>query len=77
MNRRTPQTNHEHNDWGMYEHFKPVLSWLIKNITTIAICCSLGFAFGYNRAETTIELDCKYAKSVRLNSTAFKCERVI
>lgn len=67
----------QQNHWGMYEFLRPVLDWLKKNFTTVAICLCLGFAFGHGTAESRIELDCKYAKSVRLNSGAFKCERII
>ena len=71
MNKRT-QT-----DWGIYEPLRPALVWLKIHATTVAICLSLGFAFGYMSSENRMELDCKYAKAVRLNSTAFKCERLI
>lgn len=64
-------------DWGMYEPFKPMLIWLKKHATIIASFSVIGFAFGYAASENRMELDCKYAKAVRLNSTAFKCERVI
>jgi hypothetical protein len=77
MNRRVTQVTNDENHWGMYEHLKPAYAWLKKNLTTVAICCSIGYALGYHRAESTIELDCKYAKSIRLSSTAFKCERII
>lgn len=64
-------------DWGLYEPLKPIYEWLKKHFTTVVICLCLGFAFGYGASEARVELDCKYAKSVRLNATAFKCERII
>lgn len=65
------------NDWGLYEPIRPAYLWLKQNFTPVAICLVIGFAFGYSSSESRIEMDCKYAKSVRLNSTAFKCERII
>lgn len=65
------------NDLGIYEYLKPAWDWLKKNATTVAICFGLGFLAGHSSSENRIELDCKYAKSVRLNSAAFKCERII
>jgi hypothetical protein len=54
-----------------------VYEWLKKHLTTVSICLGLGFAFGYNTSEIRVELDCKYAKSVRVGSAAFRCERII
>lgn len=71
------KTNQQYNDWGGYGFLKPVYAWLKKNITTIAACIGLGFICGYNSSQVQIELDCKYAKAVRLNDTAFKCERIL
>ena len=73
MNKR----NQPQMDLGIYEYFRPAWEWIKKNATTIAICFGLGFACGYNSSEMRVELDCKYAKSVRLNSNAFRCERII
>ena len=64
-------------DWGMYEVLRPAYNWLKQHFTTVAICLCLGYVTGYASSESRIELDCKYAKSVRLNSNAFKCERII
>jgi hypothetical protein len=69
--------NRKQFDWGMYEPFKPVYEWLKKHITTVSICLCLGFAFGYNASEARVELDCKYAKSIRVGAAAFRCERII
>jgi hypothetical protein len=56
---------------------KKVKEWLKKNGMLIFIVFIPAFALGYTRAQSEIELDCKYAKAVRVGSSAFKCERIL
>ncbi len=56
---------------------KKVKEWLKRNgliVLFVGICC---FSLGYYKAEASIELDCKYAKAVRLGTSAFECKRIL
>jgi capsular polysaccharide biosynthesis protein len=56
---------------------KKVKEWLKKNGLLIIIVSVAAFAFGYTRAQADMEMDCKYAKAVRINTAAFRCERIL
>ena len=56
---------------------KKLKEWLKKNCILILVVFIIAFAFGYTRAQAELELDCKYAKAVRVGTTAFKCERIL
>jgi len=56
---------------------KKLFEWIKKHAVVIVITFAIAFAFGYTRAEASIEMDCKYAKAVRLGTSAFKCDRIL
>ena len=56
---------------------KKVKEWLKKNGLLIITVFVVAFAFGYTRAQAEIEMDCKYAKAVRLGTAAFECKRIL
>lgn len=56
---------------------KKVGDWIKRNGMLILIVSFAAFAFGYNRAQAEVEMDCKYAKAVRLGNGAFRCERIL
>jgi predicted negative regulator of RcsB-dependent stress response len=56
---------------------KKVKEWLKKNGLLIIIVSVAAFAFGYTHAQADMEMDCKYAKAVRINTAAFRCERIL
>lgn len=56
---------------------KKLIDWFKKHIAIIAVTFLVAFAFGYTRAEASFEMDCKYAKAVRLGTSAFRCERIL
>lgn len=56
---------------------KKVKEWIKRNGMLILLVFIIAYAIGYNNAQAKIELDCKYAKAVRLDHSAFKCERIL
>lgn len=67
--------NHVTNVYGI--DTKKVGEWIKKNGMLILIVSIIAFTFGYTRAQAEVEMDCKYAKAVRLGSAAFRCERIL
>ena len=51
--------------------------WLKANVVLLIVCLVIGFSAGWFRAEQNLEMDCKYAKAVRIGTSAFRCERIL
>ena len=56
---------------------KKLKEWIKKNGVTIVVMFVLGFALGWIKTEASIEMDCKYAKAVRIGTSAFECRRIL
>ena len=56
---------------------KKVKEWLKRNGMLILIVSILAFWLGYYKGQANIALDCKYAKSVRVEAEAYRCERIL
>jgi hypothetical protein len=76
---KQPKEDHVvyYNDQTLKEMYSPIYLWIKKHWSAILIFGAIGFSLGYYASEAKIEMDCKYAKSVRINTVAFKCERII
>lgn len=59
------------------EQMKSIFLWTKKHAWIIVISFLFGWFGSQAKTEIDLELDCKYAKAVRIGSTAFKCERII
>lgn len=51
--------------------------WIKRNGVIVLVCFGLGFAIGWVKTEASIEMDCKYAKAVRIGTSAFECKRIL
>ncbi len=56
---------------------KKLKEWFKRNGILVLVVFILSFSLGYYKAQMNIELDCKYAKAVRLGATAFECKRIL
>jgi predicted negative regulator of RcsB-dependent stress response len=56
---------------------KKVKEWIKKNVITVVIALVVGLTIGYTKAQADIEMDCKYAKAVRIGTSAFECRRIL
>lgn len=54
-----------------------IIAWIKEHGLLIMIVGLIGFAFGYQKGQGAIMLDCKYAKAIRIDTEAFKCEKSI
>lgn len=52
-------------------------AWFKLNGVLIATVSIVGFSFGYYRAQSTLALDCKYAKAIRIDTEAYECKRIL
>lgn len=53
------------------------VEWIKRNGLTILLISIPSFWLGYYKGQTNIALDCKYAKSLRVDSDAFRCEKIL
>lgn len=56
---------------------KKAKEWIKKNGVIIVVTFVVGFSLGWVKTEASIELDCKYAKAVRIGTSAFECKRIL
>lgn len=56
--------------------FKKVKEWFKKNGVIIVIAFALGFGLGWIKIAGSIEMDCMYAKAIRIGTNAFECRRI-
>lgn len=57
--------------------FEKIAKWFRFHAIVIFITFIVAFSLGYYKAEASIELDCKYAKAIRVGTSAFKCDRIL
>ena len=51
--------------------------WFKRNGLTLLLIALPTFWLGYYKGQSNIALDCKYAKALRVDSEAYKCERIL
>lgn len=56
---------------------KKFKEWLKKHAVVIVVSFVVGFSLGWVKTEAAIEMDCKYAKAVRIGTNAFECRRIM
>jgi predicted negative regulator of RcsB-dependent stress response len=56
--------------------FKKLKEWIKKNGVIIVITFVLGFGLGWVKTQASMEMDCMYAKAVRIGTNAFECRRI-
>lgn len=56
---------------------KRIGEWIKKNGMLILLVSILAFSLGYHKGQSNVSLDCKYAKSVRIDNEAYRCERIL
>jgi predicted negative regulator of RcsB-dependent stress response len=56
---------------------KKLKEWFKKNGVTIVVTFVIGFSIGWIKVEDSIEMDCKYAKAVRMGTSAYECRRIL
>ena len=56
---------------------KKVKEWLKRNGMPILVISILAFWLGYYKGQSNVALDCKYAKAVRIESEAYRCDRIL
>jgi predicted negative regulator of RcsB-dependent stress response len=56
---------------------KKVKEWFKRHGITIVVSFIIGFSLGWIKTEGSIEMDCKYAKAVRIGTSAFECKRIL
>jgi len=57
--------------------FKKVKEWFKKNGVIIVLTFAIGFGIGWVKTSASIEMDCVYAKAVRIGTSAFECRRIL
>ena len=55
---------------------KKLKEWIKKNGVIIVIAFALGFGLGWVKTAGSIEMDCMYAKAIRIGTNAFECRRI-
>jgi len=56
---------------------KKVKEWIKRNGVLILVVSIAGFSLGYYKGQSNVALDCKYAKAVRVDTEAYRCERIL
>ena len=52
-----------------------IAAWFKRNGLTVLMIAFPSFWLGYYKGQSNIALDCKYAKAVRIETEAFRCDR--
>jgi hypothetical protein len=55
---------------------KKLKEWIKKNGVIIVMAFALGFGLGWVKTAGSIEMDCMYAKAIRIGTNAFECRRI-
>ena len=55
---------------------KKLKEWIKKNGVIIVMAFALGFGLGWIKTAGSIEMDCMYAKAIRIGTNAFECRRI-